>query len=52
MTTELVTLIMALIVDIRAASSTAMNRPRSPTGIFNRTSGMIFSASKPADVPR
>jgi hypothetical protein len=52
MTTELVTLIMALIVDIRAASSTAMNTPRSPTGNFCKTRGMIFSASNPASVPR
>src|SRR5512143_1486750 len=48
---ELVTLIIELSVDMRAASSTAMNIPWSPTGSRISTSGMIFSASNFASEP-
>ncbi len=51
-TTELVTLIMALSVDMSAASKTAMKIPCIPIGSRRRTSGMIFSASNPAVGPR
>src|SRR5512140_96768 len=51
-TTELVTLIMALNVDISAARRTAIKIPCKPTGRRRRTRGMIFSASNPALEPR